>query len=178
MHRAGQTRRPPLSYRTRLGFTLTELVVVVVCLAIAGYVVVPEFAGSEASRLSAAASMLVADLELTQAQSMSHNDSPRVIVFNAAANRYFIAAKSSPQTPLTTSIGEPLESVFGRGRAAALQGVTIQYLDVGADNMLGFRAQGDLDQATAATIRLACGGRTVTITIDPLTGQASTSNIQ
>ena len=67
---------------------------------------------------------------------------------------------------------------FGLGRAAALGMVESQSVDLDGDDELGFGLYGQLDQTTAATITLAAGDATVTLTLDPATGEVTIGPIQ
>jgi prepilin-type N-terminal cleavage/methylation domain-containing protein len=161
------------------GFTIVEVLVVIVCMAIAALVVMPEFSASSAQKLTGAASMLVNDLQYAQMQSMAHGDDPRIMVFDTTNSSYFIAATSAPTTPLTNPVGNlPYSVTYGHARAAALNGVTISNLSLGGDSTLSFGQFGEIDQLTAATIQLKCGTMKITVTIEPTSGRATVSNLQ
>lgn len=164
--------------RRSAGLTLIELIVVLVCLAVTAVLVVPMFGSSDASELKAAAELLVADLEYAQAQSLGHDD-PRGMTFDTAANTYTISPKSAPSTPIINPIGgQPYVTRFGSDRAAPLGRVRIASFSLGGDNRVGFGAHGQLDQSPAASITLACGGLTLTLTMDPVTGEVAVGEIQ
>jgi prepilin-type N-terminal cleavage/methylation domain-containing protein len=171
-----------LSHRQTRGFTLVEIMIVTLIVAVAAALVVPMFGDAEVQRLRSAASMLVADMELAQSESIAHPDALRVVVFDTpgtSAHSYRIAPASTPATPITNPIDkQPYRVTFGTGRAATLEGVTIQAYSLGGDTTLGYRSYGQLDQTAAATVTLACDGKQVTISIDPVTGEASVGAIQ
>jgi prepilin-type N-terminal cleavage/methylation domain-containing protein len=160
------------------GFTLIELVVVLVCLAISVMIISPTLGNRPTMQLSKAAEMLVSDLEFAQMDSMAHADDTRVFAVDLATNSYRIAARSNPALAITHPDQDPYLTQFGVGRAGFLSGVTLNKYDFGGDAILGFGEQGDLDQVTPATIEIGCGGRKVVITIDPLSGRAKISAIQ
>lgn len=166
------------AHRQASGFTLLELLIVVAIVAIAVALVVPKLRASGATKLRSAASMLVADLEYAQVESISHGTALRVLVVNSTTT-YSIATAAAPTTPITNPIGKlPYSVTFGSDRAASLTGVTISSYSLGGDNKLGFGLYGQLDQAANATITLACEGMSVVITLDAITGVASVGNIQ
>jgi len=161
------------------GFTFIEVMIVVATLAIIATLVLPMVTSTETARLRAAARLLVADIEYAQIESMAHGDDPRILVLDAANDAYRIATVSAPDVPITSSLGStPYETVFGADRAACLTGVTISGFSLDGDDRLGFGRYGSLDQLTPATITLACGGRTITITIDTDTGEATVGPVQ
>lgn len=172
------TLRTPTTAPTLRGFTLIELLVVLVCLVISVLIISPTLGHRPTMQLSKAAEMLAGDLEFAQMDSMAHADDTRVFVIDSATNSYFIAARSKPSLPITHPDQDPYLIRFGVGRAAVLSGVTINKWDFGGDAILGFGQQGDLDQPTPATIEIGAGGQKVIITIDPLSGRATISNIQ
>jgi prepilin-type N-terminal cleavage/methylation domain-containing protein len=171
---SGQPKRGAVSR----GFSLVEMVVVMACLAIGFMIIAPTLNHRSSMQLSTAAEMLAGDLEFAQVDSMAHADDTRIFVIDLANNGYFIAAKSSPTIPITHPDKFPYLTRFGVGRAGFLSGVTINKYNFAGDAILGFGEQGDLDQATPATIEIGCAGQKVIITIDPLSGRATISNIQ
>ncbi|MEM7625280.1 MAG: prepilin-type N-terminal cleavage/methylation domain-containing protein [Planctomycetota bacterium] len=161
------------------GFTLVELTVVLLVLAIGSAMVVPLFNGNEVTQLRTAAQLLAADLDAAKAESLTHADDPRVVVFDLTNHIYQIAPSSTPATAITNVYDKkPYIVQFGKGRASALPDVTISSVDLNGDNQLGFGIYGQLDQAVPATITLAADGATVTLTIDPATGEATIGDIQ
>ena len=161
------------------GLTIIELLVTVACIAVAAAIVLPVFGDGASAQLRAAAELLVADLEYAQSESIGHADDPRLVVFDIASNRYHIAPKSQPAVPL----GDPVTNfsyvtTYGSQRAAALPRVKLSGYSLGGDNRLGFGGVGQLDQTTPATITLSAGTRTLTVTLDPVTGEASVGQMQ
>jgi type II secretory pathway pseudopilin PulG len=166
--------RAPSPARRASAFTYIELVVVLVCLAVAAVLVLPEVSGAGAYTLRGAAEVLVADLEYAQQQSMTHGDDCRIVVFDLATSTYWIAPGSTPATAIAHPVDrQPFVNRFGQGRHAHLKNVVIESCDVGGDGRVGFRSLGQLDQTTPATIRLRYGTDRVEVRLDPTTGEAS-----
>ncbi len=146
--------------------------IVVLIVAIVSAMAVARLGNTNLTRLRSAANLLAADLSFAQIESIAHADAPRVMVFNSGAGSYHIASVSDLDIPIINPITKAPYSVrFGQGAAAALHDVTVAPTGVGGDNRLAFGAYGQLDQATAATITLLCGNASITLTIDPLTGE-------
>ncbi len=170
--------------RGRRGFTLVEVLLVVVVLAIVAAVATARIGKTDSQKLIGAAQILAADLAFAQIESITKGEDPRVVVFNTpstagSVHGYHIAAAATPNTPITNPVGKgPYEVRFGFGRAAPLDGVTIAGQSVGGDARLGFGLYGQLDQTTNATITLACSGKSITLTIDAITGETTIGNVQ
>ena len=164
--------------RAATGLTVVELMIVVAVIAIAGLLVVPMLGGTQVESLRGAVQLVIADLEVAQIESISHSDDPRCVVFFDDNTGYHVAAASDLDTPITDPISKgPYTVTFGQGRAASLKGVSIADVAADGDRILGFEPYGNLDQTTAASITLQAADSRVTITIDPITGQASSGPI-
>lgn len=155
-----------------IGFTLVEMMIVVLIIAIAAALVVPRLGNTASTKLRGAAAMLVADVSFAQIESISHGDDLRLIVFDNPNDTYHIAAASDTATPITNPInGRPYLVDYGSGPTESLNGVSIDSYDLDGDDELGFGVYGSLDQATDATITLGCDGLTIIVTIDVETGE-------
>jgi Tfp pilus assembly protein FimT len=155
------------------------MLLVVGIMAIMTALVIPMFKDGDVSKLRGAASVLMADLAYAQVESIAHGEDPRLVVFDTATSSYKIATTLAPTTAITNPIDkQPYEVVFGSRGARELSGVTISSYSLGGDAVLQFGAYGELDQATAATITLGCNSKTITVTVDPTTGDTSVSGVQ
>ncbi len=164
-------RDAPLAHRA---FTIVELLIVLVVLAIAATLVVPLLATPHPTKLTAAAELIAADLGFAQTESITHADDPRVVTFNTSTSSWLVAKKSAPDTPITEPVTQaPYNTQLGTGRASQLAGVAIQSYSLGGDARLGFGKFGELDQTATATITLAAGGWTLVISVDPTSGEVS-----
>lgn len=156
----------------RSGFTLIELIVVVVCIAIVAALVMPLAQEDDASRVRAAGRVLTADLEFAQMNSIGRGADPCGIMFDLQESGYRIATTSQPNSPIMNPAGNrPYERKFGRGDVELFRGVAIHDVAVGGDDWLGFTATGALDQEDDAVITLRCGEAALRIVIDSQTGE-------
>lgn len=73
--------------RGRAGFTLIEMMIVVVVMGLAMMIAIPRFRASDKTKARQAATQLTADLELARAKAMARRATVRV-VFNTATNSY------------------------------------------------------------------------------------------
>jgi len=173
-------RRPDLTQRRDIkmprAFTLLEVLVTVVIIAIIATAVAPAFTNDNHLRLVAAVNVLSSDLELAQVMTISYPDSPVVVRFNPDKQMYWLAYASDPDNPITRAgTGEAYLTVMGQGRAASAQGVTLKLDDV-ANDTIEFNAQGGLVDFTGKPmIQLNRGDASITLSISPTTGTTTES---
>jgi len=165
------TRTPGNTTRNRLGFTLVEMLTVLVVIALLAALVIPGQAGRETERLRAAARTLAADARFAQVWSIGNGADPAVLTFDTDVPSYRVARRSDPATPITDPVtGVTYERVFGSGEASAFQGITLGTLKLGGDNTLSYSARGFIDQSDNASIDLVDGTAILTVAIDSETG--------
>lgn len=154
--------------------TVIEILVVVTCLAVAAALVLPSLGNTGATQLRSAAESLVADLQFAQQFSLAHGDDPCMIVFDPVNESFGLARVSSAASIIAHPVDKmPYYSKFGAGRLAHLSSVSIDAVDMGADNRFAFRSLGQLDQLTPVKITLRAAGNKVDITLDPETGETT-----
>jgi len=160
-------------------FTLVELIITLAILAFATALVTPMFSGLATTRLRSAARMLLADLEYAQFDAVAHPDDPRLVVLDEDGGGYCLTTLSDVDTPLTHPTNKDEYRVtFGAGPAAELTGVWISQHNLGDDRQLAYTMFGQLESTTDATITLAAGDNTLTLTIDADTGTPALGQIQ
>ena len=170
---------PATRRRGGLGFTLLELLIVLVVMGIAFGLALPTLGDSKELRLRAAARTLAADLEFAQIESIAHPDDLRVVAFDTTdQDGYWIAPASN--TAEANAITDPVRQgpfvvTFGQGRGAGIWGVSIQSVSLGGDSELQFDAYGMPDQDDDATVTLACDSATLTVKIPAGSGEVVVS---
>lgn len=153
--------------------------IVITVMGIIGALAAPMLRPNHATKLRAAASILASDLDACRAESVAHGEDPRLIVFDTDNHTYHLAPTSDPATPIThPTLGGDYTVTFGTADTAQLDGVTIQSVSVGGDDQLGFELYGQLDQPTDATITLASGTTTITLTLDAPTGEVTIGELE
>ena len=169
IHRAASSR----VYRVA-AFTLIEVLIVVVMLGIVAALALPMTGAAGATKAIAAGRLLQADLEYAQHESIAHPDDPCLLKVDRTNQRYWIARASDVNTPIADPAGQgTFLVVFGGGRAHMLAGVTIDSYSLDGDNELRFDAFGQPDQTAAATVVLACDSVTMTLSVDPISGEVT-----
>jgi len=163
--------------RDRRGYTLIELLTIIVLLGIVIGLITPLLPESQDLALRESARILAADIEFARMESITHADDPRAIVFSASGgNTYWIAPVSNTTqgNAVTEEISNsPYVVQFGAGRAAACTGVSLGNYDVGGDAEIQFDALGSPDLTSKATIPLTLNGMTLTIEVAPATGEVT-----
>ena len=178
--------------RRRGGFTLTEILAVVVILGIASAIIIPQMGTRDDMRVKAASRTLIADL--IYAQNLAISTGQVVYVrFDVAGNSYSLltsplstkAKKGDPvshpvtQSDYVTQFGSTArgwESV--RIESAVMNGVDVNYRpeftvgfdEIGSPHVWSY----DVDQRNEladGTIVLRAGQFTNTVTISPATGE-------
>ena len=156
---------------TQFGFTLFELLLTVSIIAIVAALVIPTLSDNERLRLTAASTVMIADIQLAEVMNISYPDEPVVVSFDPANGRYWLAYADDPNTPIPRAdTGEPYLVVLGQGRAVGAEGVTFSLTNITGD-VLGFNAQGGIDDfSVTPAITLSHAGQSVTLSIAPTTG--------
>lgn len=159
------------------GFTLPELVMVIVIVAILAVVVTPSAALFPGMKVNAAAERVASDLRYAQA--LAHREGGPVGLAFSSATRYAVVhttAKIGVPDPL-----QPAQSlVFDTVADARFKGVTWTWTTPSLDNQLLFDTLGQLRDdvyevaTTPATIVLTLSSTTATISVEPVTGRIST----
>ena len=129
------------------GFTLVELIMVVVLISILAVSVVPKFVDTSAISLQGGAAMVAADIRYTQELAMSTH-SPKTITFTTNDTFYTVNSQTM-NLPSRVSISS---------------GATFTF------NSLGEPTTGG-----GSSVEIQAGGSTKTITVESYTGRVSSS---
>ena len=96
----------PGAHRTRRGYTLVEILIVVVIMGIAGALVIPSMGATDVLRVQSVVRTIVADINFAQSDGLARQEG-RAIVFDPDANSYaLVEVHGSTLDPGTDTIYE------------------------------------------------------------------------
>lgn len=150
----------------RSGFSLVELVMVIVIIAMLASIAAPRFANAtERYRVQLAAARLQADLLYARERAMATGKSLSVVV-DPDAGTYTIGGVADPDHLL------PQFTVNLAAEPYSIRIVTADFGGTGKLNINGFGVPG-----AGGTIRLSGGAGDITVTVDSGTGAVSVSKL-
>lgn len=174
--------------RSRAGYTLLELMVVLVLMGIAAALVVPNVQGSESIRLQTAVRAIASDIMYAQSDALAYQ-ARRAVVFDAAANTYWIAEVSSDELDFETDAMYKIDGPDQRflvdidrtsGNAAQLVSATFDEDSVLVFDELGGPVAGlDSDSPSAGGNIVLNGddGTAYRLNVEPYTGRVTVEKL-
>lgn len=157
----------------RRGFTLLEVMMVVVVAAILFIAALPDQTAADTQRARNLAMQIEADMAYAQNMSISNPVDPVVLRVDPSLNSYWLAYQSAPDTPIVDEkTGE--EHLVKTGNDTRYARVEIVGADFNGDDTLTFDGVGMLDQDVPALVQVRCGDATFEVACDPATGVATT----
>ena len=161
----------PARFRELRSFTLIDLLVTMTVLVVLAGVILPRIQDDVRLRLIGASRMLASDIELAQLMTIANPQEPTVVRLVTGTGEYWLAAASTPETPIDRS-GVPgaYRVIFGQGNARHAGGVTLATVDIANDTLI-FNAQGGIaDLTTEPAVIVMVGTRWIKLEISPTTG--------
>lgn len=157
--------------RRRRAFTLIEVLIVAVVLGILALVVIPGQGTHQRHVVENAAKLMLADLEYAQVLSITDSSDPCVLVVGGGGDRYHIARRSDPATPIPDPAGGgDCLTIFGQGRAETLDGVSISATTGIVGGETRYTSLGALAQGDDVALTLASAAENIVVVIDASTG--------
>ena len=182
-----QSRRPrprvsASHKRSASGFTLIEILAVVVILGIASAIILPQMTSRDDQRVASSARTLMADLLYAQNRSIAYQ-TRHYVQFNAATNTWQVMVDSggSPGSIITNPIsGMPYTNTVGTG---ALSNVNIKSVSFDGNTTISFDQMGVPYSWSAAggnvamvsgSIVFKAGTNQMTVQVAPYSGEITT----
>jgi len=167
----------------RCGFTIIEILIVVVLIGIAAMIAVPMMSSAATMQIRSAANMIAADLEYAKSMAISRGQNFSV-VFDKNAESYSIKQEGSTE-PIWHPVKKGFRYVINFASDSRLNRVDIVDADFDSDSSqtitfdyLGspYSGTGISTPLNSGTITLQAGGINKTIAIEPVTGYISISD--
>lgn len=171
-----------LRCRPSRGFTLVEILCVVVILGIAAGIIIPQLGTRDDLKAAAAARLLISDVMYAQNLAISKQ---RKHYIQFVDQQYTLLSRDDDADPLvaiTHPVNKNSYAVTIGSATPGLDGVTIDSIEFGGATIIGFDDLGspftydgtDVTPLTsAARITIKCGAVSLVISIEPFTGEAS-----
>jgi len=155
------------SHKTR-GFTLIEIIIVVVILSIAAMAAIPLMSSASDVQIRSAANLIAADLEYAKSMAISRGQNYSV-VFDEGANSYQIEDQSDNVIPHPVKKGFDYAMNFSNDSRLGKVDITSTSFTSGK---VTFDCLGS-PVSNGGTITISASGITATITVEPVTGYIS-----
>ena len=155
------------SLNSKSGFTLIEIIIVVVILAIAGMAAIPLMSSASSVQIRSASNLIAADIEYAKSMAISRGQNYSIL-FDAGANSYQILDKDDSVIQHPVKKGFLYEMDFTNDSRLDQVDITSTTFPSGK---VTFDCLGSPDNG--GTITLNSDGKVVTVTIEPVTGYVS-----
>ena len=153
------------------GFTLVEMLIVVVIIAIAAMIAVPMMSSAAGVQIRSAASIIAADLEYAKSMAISRGQNYSV-VFDKNTETYAIKDQNGNVIPHPVKKG--FDYIMDFQSDSRLNKVDITNVDFNATSSVKFDCLGSPDNG--GTISLQAKGVTATVNVESVTGFISITN--
>ena len=169
--------------RIKSGFTLIEILIVVVILLIAGMMAIPMMNSAASLQIQSAANIIAADLEYAKSMAIGRQQNYSV-VFDTVNNSYEVCDSSGTVIPHPVNKGTDYVMNFSLDNRLDKVGISSVDFDPGSSSSITFDYLGSPYSGTGTSnplsdgriVLLEAGGTTVTVTVEPVTGFISVSN--
>lgn len=153
-------------------FTLIEVIVVVLILAIVAAIVVPQMTSASDSQVTGAARVLASDLETTRSLAVT-TQQPHSLVFNADRTSYKVVQNYAGGAYASVpAIAHPIRSgqvyEVNLARQNGMDRVTVTAATFGGASYVTFNSHGE--PSNAGTITLRAGTFEMIVSVEGLTG--------
>ena len=152
----------------RRGFTLVEVLIVLVIIGIAAGIVVPHMLETGTLRAQAAARAIIADILFAQNEAIAMQ-SPRRVAFNVDDDQYSLTDGGGTALPAPSRSGGLYTVDFGNDRR--FEGVALSAADFDGEAVLEFDALGS--PSSGGQVEVTAGDTRYRITVAAFTGRVT-----
>jgi len=153
------------------GFTLAEILIVVLIIAIAAMMAVPMISSASSMQIQSAANMIAADLEYAKSMAITRQKT-YTVVFDKSNERYQI---EDPDGIIAHPVKRGFPYIVDFRGDSRLGKVDISNVDFGGSSRVGFNLLGSPDKGGFIELCPQGGGAPTRITVEPVTGYISIS---
>ena len=174
---ATEDRRLPVKNR-HYGFTMIEILIVVVIIGIAAMMAIPMMSSAASVQIRSAADVIAADMEYARSMAISRGQNFSV-VFDVTADSYRIQDHTG--AVIKHPVKKGFDYIVDFRDDSRLDKVDIANVDFDGTNeikfdYLGSPYNGSGNPLNSGTITLKAGGASSTVTVEPVTGFISISD--
>jgi len=160
---------PPGLRRGGEAFTIIEILIVVVILAIAALTAIPMMSSAGSVQVRSAANMIAADLEYAKSLAISRGQDFSVVFDTSTKSYEIIDQDGTILHPVKKGSNYVIDF-----QKEGLDRVDIAGVDFGGKSEIVFDYLGSPDKG--GTVTVEAGGTTATISVEPVTGYISVTN--
>jgi prepilin-type N-terminal cleavage/methylation domain-containing protein len=163
----------------RGGFTLIEILAVVVILGLCSAVILPQLSTHDDSKVASAARTLMSDIIYAQNRAVALQKT-HYVVFDTTNNKYDLMTSISPAAIITQPVSQsPYEMVFG---TYPLDGVSLGSVSFDGQTILAFNDLGVPQSVTSAgvmqtmnsgSIVIQAKNASITVSVQPYSGEVN-----
>ena len=147
------------------GFTVVELLIVVVILAIAALTAIPMMSSASSMQIRSAVNLIMADLEYAKSMAITRGQN-YFVVFDASTDSYQIEDQNN--NVILHPVKKGFNYVMSFPNDSRLNRVNVTSVDFNSTQRVQFDCLGSPDNG--GTVSLQAGNTTATITVEPVTG--------
>jgi prepilin-type N-terminal cleavage/methylation domain-containing protein len=150
------------------GFTMVEIVIVIVVIGIAALLAIPMMSSAASLQIRSAANMVAADLEYAKSMAISRGQNYSV-TFDTSADSYTIVGPDG--NPIEHPVKKGFDYVVSFQNESRLNQVHISNVNFNGTQTVTFDCLGSpVNLTVEGTVSLQADGITKTVTVEPVTG--------
>ena len=168
-NRCGNVRREISLTSCGRGFTIIEILIVVVIIAIAAMMAVPMIGSADSMQVRSAADVIAADLEYARSMAISRQRE-YTVVFNASNESYQLEDSSVSGEAIEHPVRKGFKYIIDFGSSSQLNRIDIVDAAFGGTLRISFSSAGAPVPSSGGVVSLRAGETTATISVEPVTG--------